>query len=545
MAETNATVLTVDNLAVSFCIDKGRRPDVRAVESLSFAVGAGEIVAIVGESGSGKSVSSLALMGLLPRNAVVSGTALLGGRDLLAMSQGELSTVRGKQIAMVFQDPIGALDPVFTIGYQLKEVLRRHKPEMTRQQRQAKALELLQMVELPDPESRLGFFPHQLSGGQCQRVMIAMALACDPEVLIADEPTTALDVTVQAEVLDVMRRLRDRTQAAIILITHDMGVVADIADRVVVMRSGKMVEEAPVIDLFARPTAAYTRELLAAVPKINGAERESQARDGVVLDVKDLVVEYASKRRAKVRAVDGVSFSIAPGEMLGLVGESGSGKSTIGRCVLGLAPVSGGEISVQGVSLAAASGAARRETLKRIGVVFQNPLGSMNPRYTVGQSVAEPLAVHAGLRGAELENRVGKLLEDVELPAAWAYRYPYELSGGQRQRVAIARALSLGPDLLIADEPTSALDVSVQATVLGLFRRLQEEHQFACLFISHDLAVIDELTDRVAVMQGGKLVEIGDRRSVLLSPAEGYTKRLLSAAPIADPVAQRARRLAS
>jgi peptide/nickel transport system ATP-binding protein len=534
-------VLTVRDLTVRFQVDKGRQADVAAVTRLSYEVGAGEILAIVGESGSGKSVSSMALMGLLPDTATVTGSARMGDTELLGLSRTALSDIRGKRISMVFQDAIGALDPVFTVGFQLREVLARHRPDLDRAQRDARAIELLRLVDLPDPEARMRFYPHQFSGGQCQRVMIAMALACDPELLIADEPTTALDVTVQAEVLDVLRRLRDRTSAAIILITHDMGVVADLADRVVVMRHGEAVESAEVHQLFAAPEAAYTQQLLSAVPRIGAPARPSSSQPGAVLEVDDLVVEYSSRRRT-VRAVDGVSLQIAPGELLALVGESGSGKSTLGRAALGLAPITSGAIRINGVDVASGSRAAQRDVRRRVGVVFQNPLGSMNPRYTVAESVGEPLAVHAGLRGEKLHARVTELLESVELPGAWTERYPHELSGGQRQRVAIARAIALQPDLLIADEPTSALDVSVQATVLELFRRLQQEFRFACLFVSHDLAVVDELADRVAVMHHGRLAEIGDRLQVLQAPRDAYTRTLLDAAPVPDPQVQRARR---
>ncbi len=538
---SEAPVLSVQGLSVRFAVDGGRQPDVEAVTDLSYQVGPGEILAIVGESGSGKSVSSMAIMGLLPDTATVTGSASLGGTEMLGLSRAALSGIRGKRVSMVFQDAIGALDPVFTIGYQLREVLARHRPELDRAARHARAIELLRMVDLPDPEARMRFYPHQFSGGQCQRIMIAMALACDPELLIADEPTTALDVTVQAEVLDVLRALRERTRAAIILITHDMGVVADLADRVVVMRHGRAVESAEVHRLFAEPEAAYTQQLLSAVPRIGAPARESAAQPGAVLEVEDLVVEYSSRRR-KVRAVDGVSLQIAPGELLALVGESGSGKSTLGRAALGLAPITSGAIRISGVDVASGSRAAQRQVRSRVGVVFQNPLGSMNPRYTVAESVGEPLAVHGGLRGAELHARVTELLESVELPGAWSERYPHELSGGQRQRVAIARAISLQPDLLIADEPTSALDVSVQATVLELFRRLQQEFRFACLFVSHDLAVVDELADRVAVMHRGRLAELGERVQVLQRPAAEYTRTLLAAAPLPDPALQRARR---
>jgi peptide/nickel transport system ATP-binding protein len=549
-------VLRVRDLTVTFQVDRGRAPDVPAVRGISFDLLPGEVLAVVGESGSGKSVSSLAIMGLLPGTARVSGSAVLAPRpgaasgpdaestDLVGLSDRALSDVRGRRVAMIFQDPSGSLDPVFTIGYQLREMLRRHLPDLSRAERRERAVELLRMVELPDPEERLGFYPHQLSGGQAQRVMIAMALACDPEVLIADEPTTALDVTVQQEVLDVLRRLRERTRASIVLITHDMGVVADLADRVVVMRDGVVVETAEVAALFGAPEADYTRTLLAAVPRIGAPERPSaaDARERPALNVEDLVVEYRGRRGRVVRAVDGVTLRVQPGEMVALVGESGSGKSTLGRCALGLAPLTSGTVEVVGTRLGTDTPRAVRAARTRIGVVFQNPAASLNPRYTIGESVAEPLRVHAGLRGEALARRTAELLDSVELPAAWASRYPHELSGGQRQRVSIARAISLDPELLIADEPTSALDVSVQATVLEVFREIQQRLRFACLFISHDLAVVDELADRVAVMHQGRLVELGERSQVLSMPTDDYTRRLLAAAPVPDPAEQAARR---
>ena len=543
---TESTVLSVRDLTVTFRVDGGRSPDVHAVRGVSFDLARGEVLAVVGESGSGKSVSSLAVLGLLPGSATVTGSARLGDLELVGLDRRALSDVRGRRVAMIFQDPSNAMDPVFTIGYQLRETLRRHLPGLSRAEAKARAVELLRLVELPEPEQRLGFYPHQLSGGQAQRVMIAMALACDPEVLVADEPTTALDVTVQAEVLDVLRRLRDRTSAAIVLITHDMGVVADLADRVVVMRHGAVVETARVADLFAAPEADYTRTLLSAVPRTGTPARPSGAddRERPALNVEHLVVEYRNRRGRVVRAVDDVTLRVQPGEMLALVGESGSGKSTLGRCALGLAPLTSGTVEVVGTRLGRDTPRAVRAARTRIGVVFQNPAASLNPRYSIGQSVAEPLQVHAGLRGAALEARVAELLDSVELPAAWAARYPHELSGGQRQRVSIARAISLDPELLIADEPTSALDVSVQATVLELFRSIQRRLRFACLFISHDLAVVDELADRVAVMHRGRLVETGERSRVLGAPEDPYTRRLLDAAPVPDPAAQATRRAA-
>ncbi|MFJ6001713.1 dipeptide ABC transporter ATP-binding protein [Arthrobacter sp. NPDC092385] len=534
-------VLTVRNLAIDFLVGGDRVPAVHVVD---FDLHAGEVLAIVGESGSGKSVTSLAVLGLLPGNARASGEILVDGQNVLGASEKVLSGIRGRKVSMIFQDPSNALDPVFTVGYQILEMLKRHRPQLTAAQRRERAVELLRMVELPDPEDRLDYYPHQLSGGQAQRIMIAMALACDPEVLIADEPTTALDVTVQREILDVLRRLQQRTAAAILLITHDMGVVADLADRVVVMRRGRVEETAPVQRIFESPEAEYTKALLAAVPRLGSAHRASTAvpHERPVLEIADLVVEYRNRRGRAMRAVDGVSMDIRAGEMIALVGESGSGKSTIGKSAPGLAPLTEGHIVIDGVDLATASRSQARALKKRIGVVFQNPTAALDPRRTIGQSIGEPIRVHERLRGGALSARVDRLLEAVELPASWAGRYPHELSGGQRQRIAIARAVSLEPMLLIADEPTSALDVSVQATVLELLRTIQGNLRFACLFISHDLAVVDELCDRVVVLHRGKIVEQGDRHTVLTAPEHPYTQRLLAAAPVPDPVEQARRR---
>ncbi|WP_299958294.1 ABC transporter ATP-binding protein [uncultured Modestobacter sp.] len=540
-------VLAVEDLHVEFVVE-GRSHT--AVRSASWELRRGEVLAVVGESGSGKSVSAMAVLGLLPRNARVTGHVRHGGRDLLTLAPRELRALRGAQISVVFQDPSAALDPVFTVGQQVVEVLRAHRPGMTRAEARARAVELFTLVDLPDPEARLRFYPHQLSGGQCQRVMIAMALACDPAVLIADEPTTALDVTVQQEVLDVLRALRGRVEASIVLITHDMGVVADLADRVVVMRHGEVVECAPVQELFDAPRAAYTRALLDAVPRRRPADARraaapapggTGAADRPVLLVEELVVEYR-QRRGAVRAVDGVTLRVDRGEILALVGESGSGKSTIGRCALGLAPLTAGRVQVAGVQLGRDTPRAVRESRKRVGVVFQNPMASLNPRRTVADSVGEPLYVHSGLRGGALHARTGALLDSVELPGGWGGRYPHELSGGQRQRVAIARAIALDPELLIADEPTSALDVSVQATVLDLLADIQQRLGFACLFITHDLAVVGRLCDRVAVLAGGRLVEQGRLEQVLDAPADPYTRRLVAAAPVPDPREQARRR---
>ncbi|WP_380260264.1 dipeptide ABC transporter ATP-binding protein [Kineococcus sp. GCM10028916] len=543
--QTRETVLSVRDVSISFTVD-GR--DVVAVPSASWELRRGEVLAIVGESGSGKSATALAVVGLLPAGAKASGTVEFDGRNLLDLPESQLRELRGTRIAMVFQDPLNSLDPVFTVGFQLTELLRVHDHRMSAAQAKTRALELLRSVDLPDPELKFAQYPHQLSGGQCQRVMIAMALAGEPDVLLADEPTTALDVTVQQEVLDLLRDVAVRTSTSIVLITHDMGVVADLADRVVVMRAGRVVESAPVAELFDAPREQYTKDLLAAVPG-RGNAPELPAVDTTArpfLHVEDLVVEFGGSglRKRVVRAVDGVSFSVHSGEVLGLVGESGSGKSTIGRALVGLAPVAAGSVHVGDVRIGRSTRRALQQARRRIGVVFQNPTASLDPRRTVGDALAEPLTVLAGLRGSAVRQRSSELLESVELPADWAGRYPHELSGGQRQRVAIARALSLRPDLLIADEPTSALDVSVQATVLRVLRQLQVELGFACVFISHDLAVVEQLCHRVAVLKSGKLVEVGPRDQVLTAPRDPFTARLLAAAPVPDPAEQARRRAA-
>ncbi|MFF7940591.1 ABC transporter ATP-binding protein [Nocardia gamkensis] len=544
-ADRGRPALSVESLSVTFATDAG---PVHAVTDVSYQVYPGEVLAVVGESGSGKSVSSRTAMGLLPATATVSGLVTLGTEQVTAMSEKQLTALRGGAISMVFQEPGLALDPLFTVGFQIGEALRAHT-EMTKKAAKARAVELLRLVGLPDPEHRVDYYPHQLSGGQKQRVMIAIAIACEPKVIIADEPTTALDVTVQAEILALLRDLRDRIGSAIVLITHNMGVVADIADRVVVMRDGAVVEQAPVDELFARPTAEYTRALLAAVPHLGAEqiEHEPSDRPGTatdpVLEIRDLVVEFpGSFGRPRFRAVDGVSLRIAPGETLGLVGESGSGKSTIGRCVAALQRPTSGTVRVRGQDIAGLSQRKLRPIRRRFGFVFQDPASSLNPRLTVGECVAEPLLVHKAGSSAQIRARVRGLLDDVRLPAGVEGRYPHELSGGQRQRASLARALVLDPDLLVADEPTSALDVSVQAAVLELFGRLQRECGWACLFISHDLAVVDQLADRIVVLRDGAVVEEGDRDRILRAPREEYTRRLVAAVPVPDPVRQRRRR---
>lgn len=524
--------LTLTDLSVTFATDAGT---VRAVSEVSFDVRPGEVLAVVGESGSGKSVSVRSAIGLLPSTASVRGSVTLGDREVTGLGDKQWAQLRGRDVAMVFQEPGSALDPLFTVGYQIVEALRAHPgPDGNRMDKKAarrRAVELLELVGLPDPERRFGYYPHELSGGQKQRVMIAIAISCEAKVIIADEPTTALDVTVQAEILDLLRDLKDRLGCAIVLITHSMGVVADIADRVVVMKDGEVVEEATVHDLFESPSAEYTRTLLAAVPTLDPVVADRAVSDEVVLSVRDLTVQFPGGIGQPVfRAVDDVTFDLHRGETLGLVGESGSGKSTIGRCVAALQKPTSGTVEVLGQDVGRLRGKDLKALRKRFGFVFQDPSTSLNPRLTVGKAVAEPLIVH-GVGKAEIERTVREWLDAVKLPSGTDARYPHELSGGQRQRASLARALVLKPDLLVADEPTSALDVSVQAAVLDLFEELQTELQFACLFVSHDLAVVDRLAHRVAVLRHGAVVELGTPARILREPAEDYTRRLIAAIP--------------
>jgi peptide/nickel transport system ATP-binding protein len=538
--QVSTPLLEVRDLAISF---SHPRP---AVRSVSVTVEGGEVVALVGESGSGKSMTARAIIGLLPDGAVATGSVRLRGDEVLGLSEPELDRLRGRRVAMVFQEPQTALNPVRTVGWQLGEALRAHGGVRGRAARE-RAVELLREVEIPDPEERLGFYPHQLSGGQKQRVVLALALANEPELLLADEPTTALDVTVQAEILALLRRIRDRTGTSIVIITHNMGVVAHLADRVVVLRQGEVVEEAATRELFADPQHAYTRQLLAAVPRLPAAGERvhvvpataapaSTVAGAPALEYDDVHVHFGSRMRGRVLpAVDGVTLRLERGEVLGLVGESGSGKTTLGRLAAGLVPLAGGRVRVAGEDIVRARGRRRADLRRRLAFVHQDPEASLDPRFTVGEAIREPLDVHgAGSRRAR-DDRVAELLDAVRLPESFARRRPRELSGGQRQRVALARALTLDPELLIADEPTSALDVSVQAEVLELFADLQRRLGFACVFISHDLAVVNAVADEVAVLRAGKVVESGPAARVFGEPAHDYTRRLLDAVPVPDP----------
>ncbi|MFC7926971.1 dipeptide ABC transporter ATP-binding protein [Microbacterium laevaniformans] len=542
-ASSDARAVDIRDLDVTFATDGG---DVHAVRGVSLDVRPGEVLAIVGESGSGKTVTARSILGLLPETALTQGAVVLDGTDVIGLDREAMRRVRGTKAAMIFQEPSTALNPVFTVGWQLAEGLRAHG-RYTKKQARARAIEMLGRVGIPEPERRVDDYPHQFSGGQKQRIVIATALALDPTVIIADEPTTALDVTVQAEILDLLRRLRDEDGTAIVLITHNMGVVADLADRVAVMLNGEVVETAPAPELFAAPRDDYTKRLLAAVPRLEIIDRQlpAGAAEAVpVVAASDLVIEYAGRlRRAGFRAVDRVSFSIAPGEVVGLVGESGSGKTTIGRAIAGLTPVTGGSLRVLGVEMNGVKERTFRPHRKDLGFVFQDPATSFNPLLTIAQNVAEPLIVHGGARdAADARDRVDELLEAVQLPKAFGDRFPHELSGGQRQRASLARGLALDPKLLIADEPTSALDVSVQARVLELFGELQERFGFATLFITHDLAVVDMLAHRVVVLHKGTIAETGPTARVLGDPQDDYTRTLIASLPVPDPAEQAARR---
>ncbi|RDV44821.1 glutathione ABC transporter ATP-binding protein [Leifsonia sp. ku-ls] len=548
-------VVQINDLSVTFSTDAGA---VKAVDDVSLTVAAGEVLAIVGESGSGKTVTAKTILGLLPETATASGAVILRSRDgtteadVVSIDKRRLREVRGTDVAMVFQEPSTALNPVYPVGWQIAEGLRAHG-KLSKKEAQAKAVEILERVGIPEPEKRVKHYPHQFSGGQKQRIVIAMALVLNPGLIVADEPTTALDVTVQAEILDLLRRCRDEFGAAIVLITHNMGVVADLADRVAVMYQGKLVEQADVRTLFSAPQAEYTRALLAAVPKIGQGAAATQDRaiaraerpeQAPVVRARDLRIQYPGRLgRPGFVAVDGVSFDIRPGEVLGLVGESGSGKTTIGRAIAGLNKVTGGSLQVLGLEMNGVRERQFRKVRSDIGFVFQDPASSFNPLLTIAECVAEPLVVHGRASSAgEARARVDELLEAVQLPRAYGDRFPHELSGGQRQRASLARALALEPTLLIADEPTSALDVSVQARVLELFADLQKEFGFASLFISHDLAVVDLLADRIAVLHRGRLVEEGTGEEVLGNPREAYTQRLLASLPVPDPAEQADRR---
>ncbi|GKV71656.1 ABC transporter ATP-binding protein [Arthrobacter sp. KFRI-F3372] len=543
-------VLDIDHLQVTFATDGG---PVQAVKDVSLEVRKGEVLAIVGESGSGKTVTAKTILGLLPETASSSGAVLINGADVISVSAARLRQIRGRDVAMVFQEPSTALNPVFTVGWQIAEGIRAHTgsdgKRVSAKEAKSRAIEALRKVGIPDPEHRVNYYPHQFSGGQKQRVVIAAALALNPGLIVADEPTTALDVTVQAEILELLRDLRDKYGTSIVLITHNMGVVADLADRVVVMYQGDVVEEAPARTLFAEPRQDYTRSLLAAVPHLGrnsasaGLASRAHQEEEVLVEANNLSIEYPGRLGTPAfKAVDRVSFTLSRGEVFGLVGESGSGKTTIGRAIAGLNRTTGGSLKVLGYEMLNLKERTFKPLRKDIGFVFQDPAASFNPQLTIGDCIAEPMVIHTKPSPAQARKRVGELLESVQLPASYAGRYPHELSGGQRQRASLARALSLNPRLLIADEPTSALDVSVQAKVLELFRDIQQEFGFACLFISHDLAVVDTLSSWVGVLYKGRLVEQGIGSQVMGNPQHDYTRRLIASLPVPDPQQQAKRR---
>jgi len=539
-------VLEVEGLEVTFTTDTG---DVPAVCDVALHVRPGETLALVGESGSGKSTVALAAMGLLPGNARASGRVTVDGTEVVGAGEAELARLRGRTASMVFQEPATALDPLTRVGAQIAEVIRNHRT-VPRAEAAREAVELLRRVGIPEPERRASAFPFQLSGGQRQRVVIAMAIANSPGLLIADEPTTALDVTVQAEILDLLRGLAADSGTGVLLVTHNMGVVADFADRVAVMLRGEVVETGPVEEVLLRPGHEYTRRLLAAVPRLvvdEPADDSAAPAEGAapVVQLRDVSVHFGRGRRT-VRALQEVSLAVRPGETVGLVGESGSGKSTAARVALGLVPSAAGTVSLFGADLGRTRGRARRALLSGVGVVLQDPVASLDARMSVGECVAEPLRMHRrDMSGPERRARVAEVLELVRLPKELAGRGPRELSGGQRQRVSLARALALQPRLLVADEPTSALDVSVQQTVLEVIAELQGELGFACLFVSHDLAVVQQFAQRVVVMRAGRVEEEGPTMTTLLRPESDYTRRLIASVPVPDPVAQRRRRALS
>ena len=539
-------VVRVSNLRVDF---RSRAGTFTAVEDLSFDVSPGETLCIVGESGSGKSVSSLSLMRLVEfgGGAITGGQMLLDNIDLVDAPDREARKLRGNRVAMIFQEPMTALNPVFTVERQLTEGVRLHRG-LSKSDARKTALKLLQEVRVPEPEKRLRQYPHELSGGMRQRVVIAMALACEPKLLIADEPTTALDVTTQAEILALIDRLKRDHGTAVIFITHDMAVVAQMADRVVVMRDGLKVEEGVVEEIFAKPLEDYTKKLLNAVPRLGAMRGHPVPKleaDRPLLDVQELVTRYPVKsgflRRvtARIHAVEDVSFSLFPGETLALVGESGCGKSTVGRSVLRLETPQHGQVMLADKDLLPLNEADLREVRRDMQMIFQDPYASLDPRLKISAQITEPLrnfdiGTHEGraIKAAEL-------LDRVHLPRSYLDRYPHQLSGGERQRAAIARALALEPKLIVADEPLSALDVSVQARVLDLMQDLQCDLGIAYLFISHDMAVVERISHRVAVMYLGRIVEIGPRDAVFESPQHAYTRALLSAVPVPDPTKRR------
>ncbi|WP_380282281.1 ABC transporter ATP-binding protein [Kitasatospora purpeofusca] len=555
-------LVDVRDLVVDFPVGDGH---LRAVDGVGFTLDAGQALGIVGESGSGKSTVAFGLLGLhRGTGARISGSVRVAGVDAVTAEGDELRRLRGGLAAMVFQDPLSALDPYYPVGEQIAEVVRVHRP-VSRRAARARAVEVLDRVGITDAARRSRSHPHEFSGGMRQRVLIAMALACEPRLLVADEPTTALDVTVQAQILDLLHELRAETGAGLVLVTHDLGVVAGSVDRVLVMKDGRAVEHGPVTEVLGAPREPYTRALLSAVPRLDaprvpgtpdkpagpagpaGKVRKAGAGEGeVLLEADALRREFTTRgltrRTAPVTAVDGVSLTVRAGETLGVVGESGSGKTTLGRMLVRLLEPTGGRLHYRGRDISALGEKELRPLRRELQMVFQDPVSSLNPRRTIGESVADPLRIAGESDERRIRTRVGELLERVGLDPDWYHRYPHEFSGGQRQRVGIARALAPEPRLIVCDEPVSALDVTTQAQVVELLGELQRDLGLALVFIAHDLAVVRQVSDRVAVMRAGRIVEQGDADAVYDSPEHAYTRGLLAAVPVLDPAEATARR---
>ncbi|HWM55671.1 MAG TPA: ABC transporter ATP-binding protein [Solirubrobacterales bacterium] len=540
-------LLSVRGLRVGFATEGGL---VQAVEGVSFDLAPGEVLAIVGESGSGKTATAQTLIGLTRSpNARIEGSVRLRGAELVDAGEAELQKVRGARIAMVFQDPMTSLNPVYRVGGQIVEAIRAHQGGLRDEEARMLAIEMLDAVGIPEPRRRVDSYPHELSGGMRQRAMIAMALALEPEVLIADEPTTALDVTIQAQILELLRRLNRERNLATLLITHDLGVVAEVADRVLVMHEGRIVEGGTLDEVFYSPKDPYTRSLLGAVIRLDHSPPQRSSRQRApLLEVTDLVKYFPVKRGVmlerevdRVRAVNGVSLRVETGETLGLVGESGCGKSTLCRAILQLLKPSAGSVRFEGREIAGLSRRRMRPLRGDLQMIFQDPYASLNPRKRIGQIVGEPLRLQGVDSGTQRRRRAQELLERVGLSPEHCDRYPHEFSGGQRQRIGIARALALRPKLIVADEPVSALDVSIRAQILDLLADLQEEMGLSYLFVAHDIGVVRHVSDRIAVMHGGEIVEEGSAEQVCERPLHPYTRSLLAAVPVPDPREARAR----